>query len=187
MSRASRMALEVATSIPGADEVGYTVFCSQHGEIARTIGILLGIADGIEPSPTDFAMSVHNTSAGMFSILSGSQKASTSICAGEMTFISGWLEAAAWVATNRGEKVLLVMFDELLPEPYREFEEQPSPDYAVALLLSDVERGIQVQPAHHACPGPHPTAPGFLAWLASDAPTMNCTAEGQAWQWVRDA
>ena len=187
MSRASRMALEVATGIPGVDAAGYMVFCSQHGEIARTVGILLGMADDLEPSPTDFAMSVHNTSAGMFSILSGSTKASTSIGAGEMSFIAGWLEAAAWLASNPGEKVLLVMFEELLPEPYHEFVERPHPAYAAALLLSSVERGIHLQPARHDCRGPSPTAPAFLAWLATDAPIMKCVVEGRPWQWVRDA
>ncbi len=64
MSRLSKMALASALEVVAGETVDYSVFCSQHGEIARTRDILSSISSGTEMSPTAFAQSVHNTSSG---------------------------------------------------------------------------------------------------------------------------
>jgi hypothetical protein len=187
MSRLSRMALEVATTIPGGDAADFVVFCSQHGEIQRTTAMLIDMAAGIEPSPTAFSMSVHNTSAGLFSILLATQTPSTSIGAGAMSFVAGWIEAAAWLSAHPDHSVLLVAFDEAVPEPYRPYVEQVQCDYAVALLLSADQRGLAIEQVASGDPWPWPLAPSFLAWWQSAEPAMTFSAERQGWRWRRHA
>lgn len=186
MSRLARMALEVATEIPGGTTADYCVFCSRHGEIQRTDSILEDLASGIEPSPTDFAMSVHNTSVGLYSIVCQMHVPSTSICAGELTFLAGWIEAAAWLAEHPGHSVLLVMFDEGVPPMLRSDVQHATRDYAMALLLAGggpgivLERDIgNVGPAHTV--GPH-----FLAWWLSGECEFAVCVERQGWRWRRD-
>ena len=82
MSRLARMALSCALEAAGEDAIDYSIFCSQHGEIVRTRDILTSISEGTEISPTAFSQSVHNTSSGLYTILTKSNHASTSIASG---------------------------------------------------------------------------------------------------------
>lgn len=185
MSRLTKMAL--STALAGADHTPeYTVFCSQHGEIVRTHKILSAMVGGKEISPAAFAQSVHNTSSGLFAILTGSAAASTSIAAGANTFVSGWLDAAAYLSRNPSHRVLLVDFDEIVPADYRRYVDLVQCDHALALLLGDDSNGgIVVDRAPPGDPDVLPQGPSFLAWLQGDRDELQMTAEGQAWRWRR--
>lgn len=184
MSRLTRMALEVATEI--SDAADYFVFCSRHGEIQRTASILDDLARGIEPSPTDFAMSVHNTSAGLYSVARQFRAPSTSLCAGELTFIAGWIEAGAWLSAHSGHSVLLVMFDERLPPLLRGDVPHSTRDYAMALLLSGGDAGILLETGGDSRGPTHTIGPHFLSWCLSGKREFNVSVEGQGWRWRRD-
>lgn len=67
-------------------------------------------------SPTRFHNSVHNASSGYWSIATGCTAPSTSLCAYDASFASGLLEAAAQVAAN-GQDCLLVVHDSAYPHP----------------------------------------------------------------------
>ncbi len=114
-SRLSKMALSMAIEVMANRPVDYSIFCSQHGEIVRTTEILASTAHSTEISPTAFSQSVHNTASGIFTIISDSHAASTSVAAGMATFCAGWLEAQAHLASRPGDRILLVDFDEVLP------------------------------------------------------------------------
>jgi hypothetical protein len=64
----SKMALEVAYQCLGEQIDVPTVFCSRHGEAARSVDLLLDLAKGEPLSPTSFGLSVHNATGGLFSI-----------------------------------------------------------------------------------------------------------------------
>ena len=112
-----------------------SVFASQHGDVARTLPILRDLAHGLEASPTQFSMSVHNASAGIWSIVREDRSASTSVAAGYETFGWGLLEAFALHQAHGGAPILFLYGDDPLPELLTEFEPLQAPLHSIALLL----------------------------------------------------
>ncbi len=185
-SRLSKMVLSTALDVANGQEIDYSIFCSQHGEIVRTREILKTISEGVEISPTAFAQSVHNTGSGLYTIIAKSNAPSTSIASGPNTFAFGWIEAQAYLANNPRHKVMLVDCDEVLPKEYQQFSEQVHCDHALAMILSvDGEAGIEM---NRTSPGEEsylPQGPQFLAWLLSDDAVFSISTDHQGWQWQR--
>lgn len=186
MSRLTRMALGTALPVLAENTVDYSIFCSQHGEIARTREILGAISAGIEISPAAFAQSVHNTSSGLFTIVTESNAPSMSMAAGANTFAYAWLEAQAYLLAQPTHRVLLVDFDEALPEVFRDYSTDRICDHSSALLLRAAERGgISLSRAEAAENQHLPQGPQFLAWLQSGASDLTLASDGQGWRWAR--
>jgi hypothetical protein len=185
-SRLSKMALAMALEAVSEQAVDYSIFCSQHGEIVQTRRILSSISEGTEISPTAFAQSVHNTSSGLFTILEKSHAPSTSIAAGASTFAAGWVEAQAYLSSNPKHTVLLVDFDEVIPDEYQGYADQAHCDHALALVLVAADQdGIGLDPAPCGETSWLPQGPQFLAWLQSGEEKLSLTAERQGWLWRR--
>jgi hypothetical protein len=185
-SRLSKMALSAALEAAAEQAVDYSIFCSQHGEIVRTRQILSSISEGTEISPTAFAQSVHNTSSGLFTIFEKSNAPSTSVASGANTFAYGWMEAQAYLSSNPNHTVLLVDFDEVIPDEYQGYTDQAHCDHALALLLVAADQGgIGIAQAPCGDVSRLPQGPQFLAWLQSDKESLRLTAERQGWQWRR--
>ncbi len=68
------------------------VFTSRHGELERNFRILQALATGQDLSPTDFAMSVHNSAVGNLTIAAQQPIVSSSLSAGLDTFQQGLCE-----------------------------------------------------------------------------------------------
>src|SRR5689334_24098497 len=148
MSTLSKLAVQVALEAAGDEGADFLVFCSQHGELARTRELLGSIVAGSELSPAGFSQSVHNTSAGLYTIIKQSNAAATSVAAGAGTFAYGWLEAESFLAVNPGKTVLLVSYDEVLPIEYQRYSRQVQRSFALALLLRAAARGgLTLQPS----------------------------------------
>ncbi|HEY9183201.1 MAG TPA: beta-ketoacyl synthase chain length factor, partial [Gammaproteobacteria bacterium] len=186
MSALAKMAVQVAleaTSDAGAD---YLVFCSQHGELPRTRELLATIVNGGELSPMSFSQSVHNTSAGLYTIIKGIQVPTTSLAAGAGTFAYGWIEAETYLRSYPGRRALLVSYDEVLPSEYRVYSRQEQRSYALALLLAAAgSGGIAVELTSAEVEERLPMAPLFAAWALSQEPELTMTAGGQGFAWRR--
>jgi Beta-ketoacyl synthase, N-terminal domain len=186
MSRLSRMALAAALDVIPGETIDYSIFCSQHGEIVRTSALLLSMTQGIELSPTAFAQSVHNTASGLFTVIAKSKAPSSSIASGANTFAYGWMDAQAYLARNPNDRVLLVDFDEVIPDEYQTYSDQLISDHALGLVLRVADNGgVQVVRAPPGRDERLPQGPLFLAWQQSDAATLSLTTEGQGWRWDR--
>jgi hypothetical protein len=186
MSTLSKMAIQTALEATEAARPDFLVFCSQHGELARTRDLLAAIVARAELSPTSFSQSVHNASAGLYTIIAASRAPATSLAAGPGTFAYGWLEAQAFIASSPDKSALLVSYDEPLPQEYRVYSAQQQRPYALALLLGAAPRGgFLLEPGSAAVEEPAPLAPLFMAWALSAAPTFERTAGGQGWAWRR--
>ena len=180
------MALSCALDVAADGAINYSIFCSQHGEVVRTRDMLASISDGIEISPTAFSQSVHNTSSGLYTILTKSNHASTSIAAGANSFAHAWLEAESYLAANPGHTVLLVDFDEIIPTEYHHYSSQVACDHALALLLRAADDGgISISRDASAAGNSLPQGPQFLAWLQAGADALSLGADGQGWRWAR--
>ena len=94
-----------------------TVFASSDsdGDVIDDICRTLAGSDRLI-SPTRFHNSVHNAPAGYWSIATGSNAASTSICAMEWSAAAGLVEAASQIATGH-ERVMLITYDVPYPQP----------------------------------------------------------------------
>ncbi len=186
MSRLSRMALAAALDAVSGQTVDYSIFCSQHGEIVRTSALLLSITQGIELSPNAFAQSVHNTASGLFTVIAKSNAPSSSIASGGNTFAYGWLDAQAYLAKNPSHRVLLVDFDEVIPDEYQPYSSQVNSDHALALVLTVADKGgINVARTPPGEEESLPQGPVFLAWEQSDTAALSLTTQEQGWRWDR--
>jgi len=186
MSALSKMAVQVALEATANERADYLVFCSQHGELARTRELLGSIVAGNELSPAGFSQSVHNTSAGLYTIVKESRVPSTSLAAGAGTFAYGWLEAETFLATNPGKTALLVSYDEVLPAEYQSHTRHVQRTFALALLLRVASQGgLTLEQSRAATEELLPITPLFMAWVLSADPVLRVTAGGQGWEWRR--
>jgi Beta-ketoacyl synthase, N-terminal domain len=186
MSSLARLAVQTAIEAAGKSAPDFLVFCSQHGDLTRLREMLRDIASGVELSPTTFSQSVHNASAGLYTIISRSSAPVSSLASGGSTFAAGWLEAEGFLLERPDATVLLVAYDETLPPEYRPYSSQAQSQYALGLLLRAAGRqgfGLQSVPADQAAT--LPMAPLFMAWALSTDDSFAITTEGQGWLWRR--
>jgi hypothetical protein len=174
------VANECAAGLPGVR----LVLASQHGELSYTLAMLRSLAAGEPVSPTLFSLSVHNSPAGIFSILRGDRTPSTAIAAGEETLGHALLEAYCQLDDGE-EPVLMVYADAPLPEIYRGYAERPEPRHAVAVLLAHGAprtTTLEAAAADRAPESPEPQADAFFKHLAGEQPATWTSAQ-RAWTW----
>jgi hypothetical protein len=112
-----------------------TVFSASSGDAANCHALCEALAAPERVvSPTRFANSVHNASAGFWHIATASRAPSTSLCAYDASFGAGLLEAASQCATD-SRPVLLVCADTPYPEPLHAWRPLPDP-FGLALALA---------------------------------------------------
>lgn len=186
MSRLSKIAVQAALTVSPKCDANYLVFCSRDGEINRTSTLLACIAAGTELSPADFSQSVHNTSSGLYSIITKSQSPACSLAAGAASFAYAWFEAEAFLAEHDGGRVLLVDSDDVLPEEYRIFGDRQGCPYAVALLLSAGDKdGVRMRSEAGGERSALPIGPQFLAWWLYGDQSLELSAEDKLFVWER--
>jgi hypothetical protein len=134
-----KMALEVAYQCLGDQRGVPAVFCSRHGESARSVDLLLDLAKLVPLSPTSFSLSVHNATAGLFSIARGEHSNSIALAGGQSTVEHGVIEACGLLGDGEPQ-VLLVVYDCPLPTVYQEFEDCDEQPFAWSWLM---------RPPHH--------------------------------------
>ena len=129
-----RLALELACGLADKDARVPCVFASRHGQIVRSVGLLEDLARGVPLSPMDFSVSVHNATAGLFSIARGDRSPATALAGGRESFSAAVLEAQAMLLEG-AEKVLLVYHDETPPRALDGTWDGEAADWSLALLL----------------------------------------------------
>ncbi|MBP2170882.1 hypothetical protein J2125_004074 [Erwinia toletana] len=169
LSSGSRAAVDCGLALLRRQQIDAIVFTSRHGELERNLRILNALAARQSLSPTDFAMSVHNSAVGSLTIAAAAPVVSTSLAAGVDTFQQGLVEVTALHAAGY-QQVLLVDFDGPVPEPYQPWlsGETLHIPYAVALVLASGEQlRCRSQPAACATESHWPQSLQFLhAWQA---------------------
>ena len=91
------------------------VFSSRHGEANTTVELLRSLAAEEELSPMSFSLSVHNATAGIYSIASASKKSTNSISVSEEIFSNSMFEAAGIALDDKHGEVILVLGEESFP------------------------------------------------------------------------
>ncbi|SFD32168.1 beta-ketoacyl synthase chain length factor [Pragia fontium] len=188
MSIPSQLSVEVGLTLL-EEQPDAAVFISRHGELERTYKIIADLCQHQDISPTDFAMSVHNTASGLLTISGKAPLPISSIAAGADGFQQGMLEVQGMLA-NGAQKVLLVDFDGAIPQAYHAQICHQIPAYAVGLLIAP---GNQLQ-CHQLSKTPClplsdtesselPQSIDFMRhWLAK-APQFTLKGTRSDWQW----
>jgi len=171
LSRLSRMMLAAAHAVVdgGPARQCRSVFASRMGEMQRTLAVLGAMARGDTLSPTDFSLTVHNTSSGLFSIAADNRQPSTAIAAGRDTCAAALLEAFGQLQRDPSTPVLVVIAEEALPLLFAPFADEPQVDCAVALLLGGDGGSALRLTATAGAPPPdaRPQVLQLAAWLAT--------------------
>jgi hypothetical protein len=186
-----KMALEVAYRCLGLKVDVPAVFCSRHGEASRSVDLLMDLAKGMPLSPTSFGLSVHNATAGLFSIARGDHANSIGLAAGKSGVEHAVVEACGLLADGEPQ-VLLVVYDCPLPAIYAEFQDcheqpfawawliQPSSDDVVSLTWSAVVK--------NESPSIEQLSPGLEVlrfYLRKDS-CLERICDQRRWLWSRD-
>ncbi len=189
LSRLTKMAIKVAYDCASDIESVKTVFCSRHGELFRSTGLLQNIVAGEPISPTGFSMSVHNTASGLFSIARKDTASSTAIAAGQATFETAFMEAAVLLTTGRARKVLLVISDEPAPVPFNEYQDEKEEAYAAAFLLSHSNVGdiiaLSMKTGQTEAVSPEQHGLAFLRFFLNRKDELSVSGKRVSWQWKR--
>jgi hypothetical protein len=139
LSAGARLAVQLGLEMLGRHEIDNAIFVSRHGELARSLTLLQGLAAANPLSPTDFSMSVHNTAAGLCSIQGKAALPMSSLAAGEGGLMAGLTEAVANLQAGY-RRVLLVLFEGEIPAFHHPWI-PATPPYGIALVLGDEEQG----------------------------------------------
>lgn len=196
VSPLGQQALRAAWSL-AASATSRVVVSSRHGEFGRTLSILENLADCTEVSPADFTLSVHHALAGLLSIAHGNRQGHTAVAAGPESFCFGMMEAVACLTEVPAEPVVLLHYDEPLPDPFSVFDEPAAAPEVLALVLAAEGPGVPLslscvpasangrRPASHA-PASH--AMQFLGLLETPG-QGELISEGERleWRWRRHA
>ncbi|MGI9283855.1 MAG: beta-ketoacyl synthase chain length factor [Pseudomonadales bacterium] len=129
-------ASQVLTLLPPTPDIPL-VYCSQHGDIERTLAVLLELAESATVSPNNFSLAVHNAICGVLSIHAGLTGSINTIAAGQQGLVPVLLEAAGLLSPSCPQ-VLCVLCDVRLPEVYQTANAQPHAPYAVCFVVSTV-------------------------------------------------
>jgi hypothetical protein len=148
MSALATLAVQIATEAAGGTAADFLVFASQHGDVTSMRAMLDDVAAGTELSPTMFSQSVHNASAGLYTIISHSRAPVCALSSGASTFAAAWLEAEGFLSNHVDASVLLVSYDEALPPEYAAYSPQRQCAHALGLLLRSARgEGVELAPA----------------------------------------
>jgi hypothetical protein len=190
-----RMALEVAYAcVDDLTEVP-TIFCSRHGEVIHSIELIKEqIAEGTV-SPIGFSSAVHNATAGLFSIARKDRSNHIAIAAGSSTVEHAIIDACGLIEDG-AKAVLLVNYEQSLPEIFHDFEECIEQAYAWAWLIVPAEKesfSLQWRKSQTALnedvnPAKNPSPPGLdiLRFHLSKQTKLERITGNQHWLWSRN-
>lgn len=185
MSISSCLAVEVALELIENNNVDLAIFSSQHGELEKTYKILVSLNQANDISPTDFALSVHNTASGLFTIIAKQAIPITSISANNDGFQQSLIEALPTLQ-QKDKKVLLIDFDGMVPESYQTEIHQIIPYYAVGYILTNGNQLTcqSINKTSQKNPINYPQSLAFLHAYLNKKQNFIIQGLSQDWQWT---
>jgi len=183
-----KMALEVAYKCLGEQVDVPTVFCSRHGETARSVDLLLDLAKGEPLSPTSFGLSVHNATCGLFSIGRRDHANAAALAAGKSSVEHAVIEACGLLAEGE-PKVLLAVYDCPLPGLYAPFQDCDEQPFAWAWLIEPpAERSLALSWSRAPAAPAHrderfPAGLEVLRFFFREDPILERICDGRRWVW----
>lgn len=178
----------------GADPETPRIYASRFGELHRSADLLGQLLEDGGVSPMSFSLSVHNAIGALSSIARSDQRPYTAVAAGEETLEAAFVEATALLADGAPE-VLIVAYEDAIPEPWAGGAPLPSTDFprAVALRVTPPKATARMA-LRCEDPGEATRAATLLppelqlvSFLSSDAARLDRVVGSRRWEWVRHA
>ena len=181
LSPLGRAALSVIMPLAQTHGAMPLVYVSRHGDLNRTLGLLEDMAKTEPLSPTAFSLSVHNATAGLFSIQQGLTSNITAISGGAQELIPALLESLG-LCSAQTPQVLCVFCDEPTPGIYQQQADQPAHAYAVALVVG-VGEDWQLDHLNQANTdvSHEPQSLQLLSLLQGDVGSLSLAHNGSGW------
>ncbi len=132
--QSGKCALGAALPILKEGEMIPSIFSSRHGDIEQTLALLEGIGRDEPMSPTGFSLAVHNAISGLFSIVRKDMSEVTTIAASKGLIFQSLFEAIGQLQVSK--RVLCVIYDIPLPQPYSISTESDPFPFALAMILN---------------------------------------------------
>lgn len=187
LSSGSKLAVECGLTMLRRHDIDAVLYTSRHGELERNYRILHALAMEQALSPTDFALSVHNSAVGNLTIAAKQPIVSSSLSAGRDTFQQGLCEVMCLLQAGY-QRVLMVDFDGFLPEFYhpRLPPQMPTWPYAVAFVIEAGNAlSCATRPGAPQDETPLPQSLLFLQRYLQNADAFTLPGERVEWQWSR--
>ncbi|WEF28399.1 beta-ketoacyl synthase chain length factor [Klebsiella aerogenes] len=187
LSSGSKLAVECGLAMLRRHEIDAILYTSRHGELERNYRILHALATDQAVSPTDFALSVHNSAVGNLTIAAKKPIVSSSLSAGRDTFQQGLFEVMGLLQAGY-QRVLMVDFDGFLPEFYHPQlpPAMPTWPYAAAWVIeSGNEWHCEARRHETGAEPPLPQSLLFLQHYLQNARTFTLPGERMQWRWSR--
>lgn len=189
----ARLLFQAAHTVLGEHGSCPLVLASHDGEINRSFDLWQQLLREGSVSPTSFGLSVHNATAGQWSMLRQDMSECTALAVQQDGLETAVLEAAALLAEG-APRVLAVLTDEPLSADYPAQPALRAPfPYALALLLEPGD-DWSLTPAPKEAEETADTTAGYwgaLAWLRrhyrGEREWRQQYAGGRAWHWRRKA
>lgn len=161
------------------------VFFSQHGESQYYLEILSGLATDGGVSPSRFSLCVHNAIGGLHSLHSASFWPYVSLAGGGEGFFTPFLEAAGLLLET--SEVLIVWYEQALPEIYQTYLPLSGNSWALAMVLGRAgQSGPQLALMRQATPigaNADSGASDPLQAILNDRRSGSCRLESSIWHW----
>lgn len=182
--------------IANIDESIPTVFCSQHGDLKRTLGLLDSLSKQEPLSPTQFSLSVHNAIAGIYSIARKDHSATTALSCMQDDVSTALLETQLILEEQQSQYALCIVHDEPVPARYST-SAQPKRAYAVSFLLcarpSSTAQQLHLSIGSKACvvrheslPKLQPSALTLIDFLnGADKKELQLDTASHLWYWQK--
>jgi hypothetical protein len=187
LSSGSKLAVECGLAMLRRHEIDAVLYTSRHGELERNYRILHALATDQAVSPTDFALSVHNSAVGNLTIAAKKPIVSSSLSAGRDTFQQGLFEVMGLLQAGY-QRVLLVDFDGFLPEFYHPQlpPAMPTWPYAAAWVIESGNAWrCEAQRHETGAEDPLPQSLLFLQHYLQNARAFTLPGERMQWRWSR--
>jgi hypothetical protein len=172
------------------DEQIPIVFSSTHGEICKSLEMLIEIQAGNEVSPTAFSLSVHNAIAGLFSIINANQQEITVIAPGQEGIAPAFLEGLG-ILQEGADAVLLVLYDQPIADfyPVNPFNLNAENTCALTLRIALSGKGIPLQLRRTSIVSDDGEQPiqllAFLRFLVGNENILILGNRGSSWRWQK--
>lgn len=184
MSVTSKLAVQTALQLSSRNTIDSAIFVSRHGELQRTHSLINEILRGDGASPIAFSQSVHNTGSGLFSIAAEFEHAVTSLAACEDSFQQGVVEAAIRLKSSPRNRILLVCFDDIVPDVYSPFVCEDCFPYSLGLILEFGNKcSVETISNSTSNTGTLPQALTFLKHFCRGESCFEVTGVRSDWKW----
>ncbi|MGL5334587.1 MAG: beta-ketoacyl synthase chain length factor [Enterovibrio sp.] len=185
LSSGSKLAVECGLAMLRQHAIDAILYTSRHGELERNFRILKALATQQALSPTDFAMSVHNSAVGNLTIVAKHPAVYSSLSAGQDTFQQGLCEIICLLQAGY-QRVLMVDFDGVLPDFYHPSLPVQMPKWAYAIaLVFEAGNALECRSERtdENTEAALPQSLQFLQHVLNDSPMFSILGDNLLWRW----